>query len=395
MSLEWTIATRYFFSKRHHPFINVIKKISILGVAVGVAALIVVLAVMNGFENELEERIIGTYAHATIQQDGYFAMTPELEKTIRGAADGIQGFSPFVQGQVLIEKKKLIEGVLLKGAQGDAEKSVSTLAKNIVTGEYPAEGTAGILIGDVLADRLDADVGSTIGLISPVTRKPLPVTVAGIYHSGMYEYDAHMVYVALSLAQEVFETRGGVSGAALKFSKAELAPAQKRRLQQALKFPFYTMTWTDMNRNLFGALKLEKTVMFIILTLIVTVACFNIIGTLTLLVIDKTKDIGILKSLGVPNASIMRIFTWNGFLIGFCGTALGLAMGYGICFLLKKYQFIDLPSDIYYFGKLPVLIDWHDAALIAASSLALSLLSTLYPAVQGASLKPVEALRYE
>jgi len=392
---EWTLAWRYFHSTRKHPFINVIKKISILGVALGVAALIVVLGVMNGFEKDLKDRIIGSFAHASIESGSPFEVTPTFEETVRGTSTHIIATNRFLQAQALLQKDKSIQGVLVKAAEKDGEMRVTKISEYIVKGAYPLEGTRDVMLGDVLADSLGVVLGDKIQFISPDRKKPEWVVVSGLFHSGMYEYDSHLVYLPLGLGQELFNLKDKISGIAIRYDDAERAIAHKRELSRAIGYPYYVRTWTDMNRNLFSALKLEKTVMFIILTLIVTVACFNIIGTLTLLVIDKTKDIGILKAVGFSSGRIMRIFTWSGLLIGFWGTLTGLALGFGICAVLEKYSLIDIPSDIYYFGKLPVEISIKDAIVIAGSSMMLSLLSTLYPAAAGASLKPVEALRYE
>lgn len=389
------LAWRYFQSKRHHPFINVIRRISIVGVTLGVAALIVVLAVMNGFEKDLTDRIMGIYAHASLEGEGEFAFTPELEELIRQSSSSLIALSPYVYGQALLEKGKSIEGVLLKGAEGQSELETSAIGAYIQVGRYPQEGAAEIMIGDALADRFRLGVQDEMRIVSSERNQPVTVRISGIYHSGMYEYDAHLVYAPKAFSQQLFGLGKNVSGVALRFTKPEFAPAEKKTLQIALGYPFFVRTWAEMNRNLFGALKLEKTVMFIILTLIVMVACFNIVGTLTLLVIDKTKDIGILKSIGVSNNQVMRIFTLNGLLIGLWGIFFGLALGLGVCFLLDRYPLIEIPSDIYYFSRLPVEVHWPDVGLVASCAMVLSLLSTLYPAAAGASLKAVEALRYE
>ena len=395
MKIETALAFRYFVSRRNHPFINVIKGISVLGVALGVAALVVVLGVMNGFEKDLKEKIVGIYAHAVIESDTAFPFTDELRARIGAGSDAVVGVAPYVQGQALLEHSKSIEGILLRASRGDQEKEVSRLPGLITEGAYPAEGSRQILLGDVLGDLFRVKVGDELRLFTSDKRDPVPVTVTGIFHTGMYEYDAHLAYVPLGLGQEMFRMGQNVSGVAVRYRDPEDALRHKRTLQENLGYPFYVRTWNDMNRSLFGALKLEKTVMFIILTLITLVACFNIAGTLTLLVIDRTKDIGVLRSLGATSGQILRIFTMNGLLIGFSGTAAGLLAGLGACFVLKRYPFIEIPSDIYYFGRLPVEINPADAGLIAASALVLAFLSTLYPAVSAASMKPVTALRYE
>ncbi len=395
MSFEGMLALRYFRSRKSHPFIGVIKNISILGVALGVAALVVVLGVMNGFEKDLKEKIVGIYAHAAVESDIPFPYTDELRKRIMAGTDSIRGTAPYVQGQALVEHAKAIEGVLIKAAPWDSERGVSDIDRYITDGTYPAEGSREVMLGDVLGGILRVKAGEEVQIIVSDTRKPVMVKVCGFFHSGMYEYDAHLIYAPLSLGQEIFKLGANVSGVAVRYRDPEDAIAHKHQLQENAGYPFYVRTWSDMNRSLFGALKLEKTVMFIILTLITLVACFNIVGTLTLLVIDRTKDIGVLKALGATSGQIMRIFTWNGLYIGFSGTFLGLALGFGAVWALKRYPLIEIPSDIYYFNRLPVSLDPTDALIIAASALALALASTLYPAIAAARLKPVTALRYE
>lgn len=389
------LALRYFRSRRSHPFIGVIKNISILGVALGTGALVVVLAVMNGFEKDLKEKIVGVYAHATVESDIPFPYTDEIRSRITSGGGSIVGAAPYVQGQALLEHAKSIEGVLIKASPGDSAKSVSEIGRFVTEGAYPAEGSLEVLIGDVLGGLIHAKLGDEVGIISSDTRKPTIVKVGGFFHSGMYEYDAHLVYAPLTLGQEIFKMGANVSGVAVRYGDPEDAIAHKADLQVRVGYPFYVRTWSDMNRTLFGALKLEKTVMFIILTLITLVACFNIVGTLTLLVIDRTKDIGVLKALGASSGQIMRIFTWNGLFIGFSGTLLGLLLGFGAVWALARYPLIEIPSDIYYFSRLPVNLDPIDAAVIAVSALALALFSTLYPAIAAARMKPVTALRYE
>jgi lipoprotein-releasing system permease protein len=262
-------------------------------------------------------------------------------------------------------------------------------------GAYPAEGEPGILIGNVLAGLLHVDVGGAVQFYSPVRRKPTTLTVSGIFHSGMYDYDANLGYLSLATGQDVFGMEGKISGIAVKFTQPQEVIRWERRLQAAVGYDRYVRSWRDMNATLFGALKLEKSVMFIILTLIVLVACFNIVGTLTLLVMDRTKDIGILKAVGASESHIVRIFSYVGLLIGVSGTALGLLIGAGLCWVLKTFTIVQIPSDIYYFDRLPVNFRWDDALWMAGAALAISLLSTIYPAVAAAKLKTAEALRYE
>jgi lipoprotein-releasing system permease protein len=391
LSLAW----RYFRSKKRHPFIGVISAISVLGVAVGVGALITVLAVMSGFEDDLIQRVVGTHAHAVIEADGPFAPAPELEARIRAVTPAILQTAPFADGQALVQTPSASRGVMVRAARFGDEARVSRIREYLEKGTYPSEGEPGILIGNVLAKLLNVDVGGQVQFYSPVRRKPVPLTVSGIYHSGMYDYDSSLVYLSLATGQDVLGLEGKVSGIAVRFSDPREAVQWERRLQAAVGYDRYVRTWKDMNATLFGALKLEKTVMFIILTLIVLVACFNIVGTLTLLVMDRTKDIGILKAVGASGAHIVRVFSCVGLLIGVTGTVAGLLFGAGLCWVLKTFTIVPIPSEIYYFDRLPVNFRWDDALTVAGAALLISLLSTLYPAIAAAKLRTAEALRYE
>ncbi len=391
LSLAW----RYFRSRKRHPFIGVISAISVLGVAVGVGALITVLAVMSGFEDDLVRRVVGTHAHATITGDGLFAPPADLAQRIRAIDTSVLQIAPYVDGQALIQTPASSRGVLIKAARFEDEARVSDIRTYLQKGTYPEEGEPGILIGNVLASLLNVDVGDTVQFYSPIRRKPAPLVVTGIYHSGMYDYDANLGYLPLSAGAELFGAEGKISGVAVKFRTPGDALRLERRLQAAVGYDLYVNSWRDMNATLFGALKLEKTVMFIILTLIVLVACFNIIGTLTLLVMDRTKDIGILKAVGASEAHVVRIFSYVGLLIGVTGTLTGLLIGTGLCWVLKTFTIVQIPSEIYYFDRLPVNFRWDDALSVAGAALVISLLSTVYPAVAAAKLKTAEALRYE
>lgn len=391
LSLAW----RYFRSRKRHPFIGVISTISVLGVAVGVAALITVLAVMSGFEDDLVHRVIGTHAHATITADGPFVPAADLDARIRAVDASVLQTAPYVDGQALIQTQASSRGVLVKAVRFEDELRVSQIEAYLQKGTYPSEGEPGILIGNVLAALLNVDVGGTVQFYSPVRRKPTPLVVTGIYHSGMYDYDSNLGYLSLTTGRELFGAEGKITGIAVKFKDPQDALRSERRLQAAVGYDLYVNTWRDMNATLFGALKLEKTVMFIILTLIVLVACFNIVGTLTLLVMDRTKDIGILKAVGASEAHIVRIFSYVGLLIGVTGTFTGLAAGAALCWVLKTFTLVEIPSEIYYFDRLPVNFRWDDAFTVAGAALLISLVSTVYPAVAAAKLKTAEALRYE
>lgn len=391
LSLAW----RYFRSKKRHPFIGVISGISMLGVAVGVGALITVLAVMSGFEADLISRVVGTNAHAVIEADGPFALPEDLQTQIRSVTPSILQTAPYADGQALIQTPSASRGVLIRAARFEDESRVSRVAQYLEQGRYPAEGEQAIFIGNVLARTLNVEPGGQIQFYSPVRRKPATLTVSGVFHSGMYDYDANLVYLPLSTGQELMGLEGKITGVAVKFTSPQEAIRWERVLQARVGYDRYVRTWRDMNATLFGALKLEKSVMFIILTLIVLVACFNIIGTLTLLVMDRTKDIGILKAVGASESHIVRVFSYVGLLIGVTGTALGLLIGSVLCWVLKTFTIVPIPSEIYYFDRLPVNFRWDDALSVAGAALLISLLSTVYPAVAAAKLRTAEALRYE
>jgi lipoprotein-releasing system permease protein len=393
MSWQLFVASRYLTSKRKEKFISIISFISIAGVAIGVAALICVLGVMSGFDNELKERLIGTTSHLTIESEFGMAPSGAFLANILNTRH-VLAASFFVHGQGLIKRKDNVTGVMLKGINPKDELAVTKL------GQYIKKGTAdidqdGMIVGSELANRLGLKLGDKLTVITSASSKGKEFKVEGVFTSGMYEYDANMGYVDIERAQELFGVRSLVSGAAIKIDDPMNAPETKALLIQKMRGIAMVRTWMDLNKNLLSALQLEKTVMFIILALIVMVACFNIASTLIMTVLEKTKDIGILKAIGSSNASIMSIFALQGSMIGLCGTALGTAIGVGLLWLLKTYKFISLPSDIYYIDKLPVKLEMQDILLVVASSLFITFIATIYPSYRASKLDPVEALRYE
>jgi len=393
LSYEWFVAKRYLWSKRRHPFVGVVSTISVLGISVGVAALIVVLAVMNGFDEDLKERIIGTRAHLVIEKEGGLADYESLAGKL-SLNPLIAGAAPFVEGQALVQKDEWGAGVLVRGVDLDRERTVSKFFSYLTKGSL-SDREDGVVVGSELARRFRLDIGSKILVLSQSSKKPSAFIVEGLFTSGMYDYDANLVFLNLKNAQKLFELKNAVSGVSVALKKAELASDVKQKIQNALGYPYAVRTWMDMNRTLFGALALEKIVMFLILALIILVACLNIAGSLTIMVMDKTKDIGVLKALGAGRSSLMKIFAFDGLTIGTIGASAGFLVGGALCFLLKKYKFVDLPSDIYYFNRLPVRIDFFDTALVLFVAVFLSFISSLYPAFMAGRLDPVKALRYE
>lgn len=396
MKTELFISWRYLTTKRKEKFISLISVISILGIAIGVMALIIVIGVMSGFDKDLHDKIVGNYSHINLTGSKAIesAEYAEILKKV-SASPHVKGASPYVQGQVLIKEGSRYFAVGLRGIDPAAESQVTKVKEYIRQGSIDDLKDDGIIIGKELAGLMGLESNSVLNLYSPLG-KPYTLKIVGIFSSGMYDYDLNLVFTNLKSAQNIYGLPNQITAVAIKLDDPDLAPQVREDLYSRLGLNYNLKTWMEANQNFFAALKLEKLTMFIILTLIILVASFNIISTLIVMVVEKTKDIGVLRALGMSASSIRRIFTYQGLIIGALGTGLGALAGITLCFLLKKYQFIKLPQDIYYIDRLPVSIQlWPDMALIIFAALAIILVATLYPAARASSLKPVEALRYE
>ncbi|MGD0336306.1 MAG: ABC transporter permease [Candidatus Omnitrophota bacterium] len=396
MHTEFLISWRYLATKRREKFISLIGIISILGVAIGVMALIVVIAVMSGFDQDLRDKIVGNSSHLTITN--YQGITKgEYEKIVRRIAPNqhIKGMSPNVQGQALVKEGAKFFAVGLKGVDPLTEPAVTKIRQYVTVGSVDNLDKESVIIGKELATYLGLGLNSKLVVYSPLG-KQYTLKVVGLFNSGMYDYDMNLIFTNIACAQEIMGMPDRISAIAIKLDNMYMADKMKVELSELFGFNYIIKTWMEINQNFFAALKLEKLTMFIILTLIILVASLNIASTLIVTVVQKTKDIGILKAIGINSRGIRRIFTYQGLMIGALGIFFGSLAGVGLCALLKRYQFITLPSDIYYINKLPVSLQlWPDMVLIILSAMAITLVSTIYPASRAAKLGVVEALRYE
>jgi len=406
VKFEFFIARRYLQS-RSQRLLSGTSAIAMGGVFVGVAAIIIVLSVQNGFHKELRDRILGASPHITISQFGYKPIeyqgeNDSLVNKIR-QLPGVVAVAPFIYSKILLRAGSLVEGGVAKGIAPELESKMTDISHTIVEGSFSFD-SAGVVIGVELARSLGLFVGDQITLFSPFAGTATPVgylprtrtfRINGIFDAGMYEYNASFVFVGLNELQNFLGIPGRITGFEVRCYEPLNASRVARRIAWELGSPFRATDWIAQNRNLFTALKLEKVVTFIVLVLIVLVAAFNIVGMLTMMVIRKTREIGILKTIGAKSQSITRIFVMVGLLIGTLGTAGGALFGFIVSYLLNRYRFVNLPGDVYFIKNLPVEMQWQDFAIVCASALLITLVATFYPAYRAAKLQPVEAIRYE
>jgi lipoprotein-releasing system permease protein len=401
------IARRYFRSKKKHSGISINTLISIAGVALGVMTLITVLSVMSGFHEDLQEKILGVNSHIIVLSYGGRMDDHDSVRDKINGVDGVADSAQFIYGQVMLRSGDIAQGVVIRGVDPRIGSVTTDILDNIISGSVKDlerdDGIPGIILGRHLLRTLGLFVGEKIDMISPVGEmgplgmipKMKKFRVVGYFEAGMYEFDSSLAFINIREAQEFFGYGDSVTGIEIRTDDIYNAPDVAERVEDLLGSPYYAKDWMQMNRNLFSALKLEKIVMFIILTLIILVASFNIISNLIMIVIEKGREIAILKAMGATRRGIMSIFMVHGLIIGITGTVIGVAGGYLLCQALRTYKFINLPADVYYLSYLPVKFSLFDFTVVPLAAILISFLATIYPSWQAAKLDPVEPLRYE
>jgi len=394
MKFEFWISWRYFVTKQKERFISFISIISILGIAIGVTALIGTLGVMSGFGSQLREKIIGANAHIRVSSEGglydYQSLVDKLRKI-----EHVEAITENIYGQISFYHKNKTAFVYARGINPTTEEKVTKLKQYLQRGRFSINDDE-IIIGKELASQLGLKLEDSLTLGSPITGEIQDFKVAGIFNTGYYEYDSNLVIASIAACQNLFGLFDGITDIGVKLDDPYLVKDVKKIISKELSSKYRVRTWMSINKSLLSALKLEKIVMFLVVALVVLVASFNIISTLIVMITQKTKDIGILKSLGATNLSIASIFTGGALYLGIMGIILGICGGLGVCQLIRNiHHFIEIPKDIYYFDHIPVIVNNTDLIWISICAITICFLSSIYPAWKAARLRPVDALRYE
>jgi lipoprotein-releasing system permease protein len=407
MSLELFVAIRYLMARRKQAFISIISLISTLGVAVGVMALVIALALMTGLQGELRDRILGSTAHVYVWKvgglDDYQAEVARMREI-----EGVIGAGPAIQGLALVTGAGAAQTfIAFKGIDPALEPDVTQIDEALLSGDLDAlapdaDGRPGVLIGEALARSLGVSTGETLGLIAPqgtltpmgVMPRVRRVRVAGVYRLGLNEYDSQYGFMSLDLAGRLMG-KDAPDLLQLRLADLDQAPAVAARIPEVLGLEYITQDWTELNQSLFSALWLEKMAISITIGLIVMVAALNIVASLVLLVMEKSRDIAILKTMGTSSARVMRIFMLQGLIIGGVGTAAGAAGGLALCWVLNTYRLVSLPMDVYQIAYVPFIVRPFDLTIVLVSAIVICFLATLYPSRQASRLDPVQALRFE
>lgn len=409
MRYERFIAQRYLRSKRQMRFINIIMLVSVLGITVGVAALIIVLSVFNGFNSVVTQVLVGFDPHIKIeaQKGKSIQLSDSLLQILDGDAR-IAGWSPYIASKALLVTSQFNRVVMIRGVVDSTIDRVSGVKQSTILGEFRFNDSptdAGIVIGLALADRLGATVGSELTIVSPVGVDAMLMQfgqptmrkcrVVGIYDSNNKDYDAHYAFVSLETARQLFRFPNTVSGVDMRLPTIRNADVMKAWLGTRLKEGYTVSTWYDLHKDLYSVMQIERWSAYIILCMIVGVATFNVLGSLTMGVIEKRRDIGILKALGATHGSVVRLFMFEGVLVGTIGTVAGTVIGLIVCYLQIHYQLFPLDTNVYIIPAIPVEIRGSDFIAVSGASMVLSALASLYPALRAARMLPVESIRWE
>ncbi len=412
LPFELFIARRYLLARKKVSFISTIMLISIIGVFIGTAVLIITLSVMNGFETEVKKRIMGSFAHVNVRsyRREPITNTDSLITLLRGI-NGVLAAAPLIEDKAAISSRDVRDGISVKGVELSLEQTVTDLSSNIKAGQLDlgevvsARGRAnmGIVLGSYVADKLRVIPGDEVVVMSlraeedaiaGMQPKMKRFTVSAIYESGMYEFDANLSYVDISAAADLFGVEGDALAIQLRVAEPDKAEIVAEMVRDSLGYPWDAVDWKRQYSTLIKWMNTEKLIAFIVISMIIMVAVFNIISSLLMIVMEKTGEIGILLSMGASPANIAKIFLYNGLLIGVFGTVSGLGAGLSVCFVQMRYNLIKLPPDVYFLDTLPMLLIWKDVIAVVLVANFLCLLFSLYPAYKAAKLKPIDALKY-